>query len=36
MDLPLFATQDEATGNITVINSDREHTPTGELNTISG
>lgn len=28
--------QDEATGNITVINSDREHVPTGELNTITG
>eukprot|EP00904_Undaria_pinnatifida_P005937 jgi/Undpi1/2473/HiC_scaffold_13.g05852.m1 len=27
---------DQATGNITVINSDREHIPTGELNTISG
>lgn len=30
------SSQDEATGNITVINSSRLQSPTGELNTISG
>lgn len=32
----VVSAQDQATGNITVINSSRIRTPTGELNTISG